>query len=99
MNKMQDNSGLPIGQEPKYTICGNHIKNRISAELIPHDEPIFILRARDIHAADALDYYKEQVRDEHHKTVIEARIRQFLKFADENTERMKEPDTDKGIIL
>ncbi len=32
-------AGLPIEQEPKYTVSGSHIVNRSSGEPVPRDEP------------------------------------------------------------
>jgi len=49
--------GLPIEQEPKYTVSGSHIINRASGEPIPHDEPVFIFRARDKYAAPLIGQY------------------------------------------
>lgn len=76
-------------QEPKYAVDEKGIYNRQSGEHIPLDEPVFILRARDIHAIKTLGFYSAQVADAHHREVIEKRIDQFESFAFLMTERMK----------
>lgn len=90
---------IPEKQEPKYSSDQGGIFNRQSGEYIPHDEPVFILRARDKHAVEAISYYYDIVGDAHHAQVVMARREQFHAFAKEHPERMKEPDTDKSINL
>lgn len=80
-------------QEPKYKIEGTSIVNRASGEAIPDDEPIFIFRARDKHALKALHAYALKVSILDHGWKAYKRIRDFKKFAKDNPERMKEPDT------
>lgn len=91
--------GIPVRQEPKYCICDGKITNRQSGKAIPPEEPIFILRARDIHAVELLGHYLNRVQDDHHASVVDARIKHFRDFAEKYPERMKEPDTDKSIEL
>jgi hypothetical protein len=88
-------------QEPKYLIGGDgKIYNRQSGTVIPDDEPIFILRARDSKAVRTLIAYNRigiQGGDikEHkkHAEAVEARIEQFTNWATAHPERMKNPDT------
>jgi hypothetical protein len=80
-------------QEPKYDF--NNLKqlmNRKTCEAIPDDEPVFILRAKDKNAALVIAYYKKLCTNEAHKEVINSRLHQFVDFAHEHPERMKEPD-------
>jgi len=84
--------GLPLAQEPKYTVNGSAIVNRASGEAIPADEPVFIFRARDKHAVSALRQYLYLVRGTHSAAVAQ-RIRDFNDFYSAHPERMKEPDT------
>lgn len=91
--------GLPVTQEPKYTTDGHSIINRASGEAIPHDEPVFIFRARDRHAimvldeyCDRLGIYSDEEKNAHRKAVIQ-RIKDFSAFAKQHPDRMKEPDT------
>jgi len=90
-------AGLPVQQEPKYTVNGHAIVNRASGEAIPADEPVFIFRARDKFAAAALADYENKVdllsEDDEHLDAVRARVAQFRKWAAANPGRMKEPDT------
>lgn len=90
---------IPEKQEPKYSSDQGGIFNRQSGEYIPHDEPVFILRARDKHAVQTLQFYSDMAKDEHHRSVVDTRIEQFAAFKHGQPERMKEPDTDKTINL
>lgn len=95
------NVGLSLKQEPKYTVNGCAIVNRISGEEIPWDEPVFILRARDKHAIGAMIAYGALISkgpEEHRKAVVQ-RIADFVLFAQMNQERMKEPDTQLSLPL
>lgn len=84
-------------QEPKYMIVattdGYRIANRASEEVIPDDEPVMILLARDIHAREVIVEYARKCGNAHHAAVVMDRARQFADFAEQNPERMKEPDT------
>jgi hypothetical protein len=89
-------AGLPIGQEPKYTVNGSSIVNRASGEPIPEDEPVFIFRGRDVHARVALAAYLLELPQGEHAAAVDARYQDFARFAVENRERMKEPDTERA---
>lgn len=81
-------------QEPKYKIENGKLVNRQSGEQIPDDEPVFVLRARDIHATAVLYFYSQQNgHDAIHKQAIEKRLAQFHRFAGQHPDRMKQPDT------
>lgn len=85
-------------QEPKYAVkcdqgSAEHVVvNRQSGEAIPTDEPIFILRAQDGFAAPAIGAYLLMIPNEKHREVVRKRYQDFIKFAVEHPERMKEPD-------
>ena len=85
-------------QEPKYNAvkCKDEcrLQNRQSGELIPDDEPIFILRARDIHAILMLEGYATNIIERDHRIAVQGRIEDFREFAANHPERMKEPDTE-----
>lgn len=79
-------------QEPKYGINENgQLFNRKTGNVIPDDEPVFILRARDIHAADTLRNYYAACEIEGHRKVVYERIVDFNRFAIEHPDRMREP--------
>ncbi len=78
-------------QEPKYNVTmGGHLYNRDTSE--PVDEPIFIIRAQDIHAVPTLRTYLGLCTGVEHKLMVKGRIKYFEDFAEANPDRMKEPD-------
>ena len=83
-----------MDQEPKYDFQNGRVINRASGEAIPLDEPVFILRGKDKHAADTINDYWMRIKDESHGDAVNARLRQFIEFEGQNPDRMKEPDTD-----
>lgn len=79
-------------QEPKYGVnSAGRLVNRETGSVIPDDEPVFILRARDKHAIDTLLFYLRQCEITEHCLVIEKRINDFLMFEENNQYRMREP--------
>lgn len=85
-------------QEPKYDFRDGHVFNRANGEMIPEDEPVFVFRARDIHAADILRLYAGRVSDPQHLQAVLARAVQFDQFAHNHPDRMKQPDTDVSDV-
>jgi hypothetical protein len=87
--------GLPLAQEPKYTTGtrDGRIVNRATGKPIPDDEPVFILRAKDVHASAALAAYLRELEEIEHRAAVQARIDAFDAFAAAHPERMKYPDT------
>lgn len=87
---------MNANQEPKYEIKNGKLHNRQSGQQIPDDEPVFILRARDVYAFDAIaDYFRHVVAtcpSDHREAVIK-RMVQFHDWASNHPSRMKQPDT------
>ncbi len=104
---------MKIEQEPKYRavaphypkndglgvqLTEGHLVNRHTGEAIPHDEPVFVFRARDKFAAEVIDYYlgilavNPDVPLAHGDAVLR-RLKDFQRFAEAHPERMKVPDT------
>lgn len=81
-------------QEPKYDFRDGHVFNRASGEMIPDDEPVFVFRARDSDAVEALEHYAFLLADAEHLGAVELRVAQFRQFEKDHPERMKQPDTD-----
>jgi len=81
-------------QDPKYCIIDGALANASSRELIPDQEPVFILRAQDKHAVAALRGYVAMCSDPDHRRAVVKRIWEFEEFAMMNPERIGEPDTD-----
>jgi hypothetical protein len=90
-------TGLPVEQEPKYTVNGAHVINRHTGEAVPHDEPIFVFRARDALGVRALEAYlgliSERDPSSAHANAVRRRIADFQRFAESHPARMKWPDT------
>jgi len=86
-------AGLPLNQEPKYTVDGDSIVNRASRQRIPADEPVFIMRARDTYAAGAIYNYALDYPPGPHREAVLKRFDDFSSFAKQHPARMKMPDT------
>lgn len=85
-------------QEPKYDVRDGRIVNRATGEPIPDDEPIMILRAKDVIAAGVVRRYHDLLLDgstarltDHKRSCFE-RYQAFIAFAEQHPERMKRPD-------
>ena len=86
--------GLLPAQEPKYTSSSKtgRLVNRATGKPIPDDEPVFIIRAQDIHAISALRWYRSVVNEPDQEQAVSRRIADFEAFAAAHPDRMKEPD-------
>ncbi len=90
--------GLAQAQEPKYTVSqrDGRIVNRATGKPIPDDEPVFILRAKDVHATAALHAYLSAitaVTEPAHVIEVQRRIDAFDAFAEAHPDLVKQPDT------
>jgi len=77
----------------KFTIKDNQLVFIGSGEVIPEDEPVFILRACDRQASSILRVYQSKMRptDPCWKG-IQAVIEEFTRFRKNNPDKMKQPD-------
>lgn len=90
--------------DPKFHIAkiGNRLEiiKTTNGEVIPEDEPLMLLRARDTHAIATLMVYQDFCRldscTDFHMADIEDRITAFRKFRSEHPEQMKQPGIPKG---
>lgn len=81
-------------QDPKYGINEDGVICNIATGVpIPSNEPIFILRAKDVLAEQTIAYYLTMVATEEHGQAIRHRIRDFSGFRLDNPDVMKAPDT------
>ena len=81
-------------QDRKYGLnTEGQLCNIATGVPIPSDEPIFILRAKDITAEQTLHYYMTLTVTEDHKKAIQQRIQDFKDFRVNSPDRMKAPDT------
>ena len=81
-------------QDPKYIIIDGALANASTREFIPEDEPIFILRAKDICALPTILQYAGFVNNEEHKRAVNKRVTEFHNFSANNPDRMHMPDTE-----
>lgn len=65
--------------------------------IVPDDEPLFILRGRDLAALPTLHDYKANAYDagatDEHLSAINKRIEVFRQFFEQKEDRLKIPDT------
>lgn len=80
-------------QDPKYGIKDNQLVNIETGKPIPSNEPVFILRAKDVFAPQTLAYYLQFCVTVEHKQAVEQRISEFNKFQRDNPDVVKAPDT------
>ncbi|MEA3242865.1 MAG: hypothetical protein U9Q19_05415 [Pseudomonadota bacterium] len=81
-------------QDPKFGIDDDgRICNIATGEPIPADEPVFIFRAKDMLAEQALLYYYALVSMHDQRLAVHHRITDFKRFRQDNPELMKAPDT------
>lgn len=80
-------------QDPKYGIKNNRLVNMKTGIEIPEDEPVFMLRAKDIYAASTIAYYATQCCDDSHRAVVYNRVHDFHAFEFGSKDKMEEPDT------
>ncbi|MFK4706166.1 hypothetical protein ABIC83_003005 [Roseateles asaccharophilus] len=84
-------------QDPKYAIQDGRLVNAASGEPIPADEPVFIFRAKDPRALEALQAYVNACENTQHVQAVEQRIIDFERFAETHASSMREPDTAPGV--
>jgi hypothetical protein len=84
----------------KFSIEGEEIIKTANGEPIPHDEPVFIMRARDRLAQKLLTAYRlmslEDGCNEYHFQKLDRTISAFTRFREEHPERMKQPSITRG---
>jgi len=81
-------------QDPKYGINDDgQLCNISTGNPIPTDEPIFILRGKDVLAEQTIAYYLTMASMEKHKDAVKHRLNDFANFKRINPDRVKAPDT------
>ena len=84
---------MHLGQDPKYRGVDGVIVNRRNGEAILADEPVFILRARDVHAREALEADACVLMPGEYRDAVCQRVTDFARFSYAHPDRMKSPDT------
>jgi hypothetical protein len=81
--------------DSKFACDGERVFNMRNGHDVPRDEPMFLLRARDIHALGTLLYYERLCAagscDHNHMQGLAAIVSAFRQFAREHPDRMKDP--------
>ena len=77
--------------ERKYQIVDSILVKRSTGVPIPDDEPLFILRAKDLNALSALAFYVALCNDLYHREQVMKSVLDFKNFAAQHPERMGEP--------
>lgn len=88
---------MQASQEPKYAVnFKGKVVNRRDGKAIPDNEPIMIFRAKDKHAAAAIEHYLTLCSEPAHATAVAKRLADFKSFAMQFPEQMHEPDTEQA---
>lgn len=86
-------------QDKKFYIEDNRLVGQSGP--VPDDEPLFILRARDVNAIPTLRQYfqiaSRNSASQHVRAITEA-IERFQTFKESNPDRIKVPDTDLTML-
>lgn len=88
--------------DEKFSTNGTIIFNTVSGEHIPEDEPLFLLRARDVNALPTLREYLSLCQRNCnllHIDGIKQAISKFDFYSKTHLERMKEPGKTKHLKL
>ena len=79
----------------KFATDGTRVYNKISGVDVPEDEPLFLLRARDVHAIWGLWGYVRACHDGgaplDHVAAVEHAIALFQEFRRNYPEKLKQP--------
>lgn len=88
----------PIGN--RFHCHGDIIKNS-NGEVLPVEEPLFLIRARDYLAIPMLERYRKVCQEdggnEYIDTLFDEIIKEFVRFAVENPTKMKQPGSTRGL--
>lgn len=79
--------------DPKYDFVDGKIVNVHTGKEIPPNEPVLVLRAKDVHALPVLQAYGRLCKDKHHQEAIQGRIDEFEEYKRKHPSYMNEPDT------
>lgn len=86
--------------DDKFHVDSGEVVKTTSGEMVPHDEPLFLLRARDYLALPAMEHLRELCRldgcNDWQLAGIDAEIARFREFAEQHPERMKQPGITRG---
>ena len=79
-------------QNEKYGVnVKGRIYNRHTLREIPQDEPLFILRASDLHALSTVQFYANECGDPTQRQICQQIALRFATWRNAHPEAMKEP--------
>jgi len=85
--------------DEKFSTTGDIVKLS-NGEIVPEDEPLFLIRARDRLAVAALEAYRVLSQEDgcidYHFEHLDKDIEAFKRFREEHPERMKQPSITRG---
>lgn len=86
--------GMPRSQDPKFGVnLKGRLFNRDTGEEVPRDEPVMVLRARDLCTLATIHFYRNQLPVASANVhSVDERLLAFSAFRDSNPTRMKYPD-------
>ena len=86
--------------DSKFNIEADQIVKTSNGDVIPEDEPLFLLRARDRLAIPLLEIYNQLSKvdgcNDYHFAALDQTIARFAQFARLNPGRMKQPSVTRG---
>lgn len=95
---LQSTVRRPIGN--RFHCHGDIIKNS-NGEVLPPDEPLFLIRARDYLAIPMLERYRKACVDDGANDYIlglfDEIIREFVKYKLAHPDKMKQPGITRGL--
>jgi hypothetical protein len=99
---MSNTDRLTRDIDAKFSINGRgEIVKPSNGEVLGHDEPLMLFRARDYLALPMLEHYREQsIADgctDYHLDLLDSAIEKFKAFQVEHPERMKQPGITRGL--
>lgn len=87
--------------DEKFHVEGDQIIKTTNGDVVPEDEPLFLVRARDYLAIPLLEHYRRMSEidgcNEWHLERLEQRIRLFEEWRDMNPDKMKQPGVTRGL--
>jgi len=78
--------------DPKYAFCKSMDCVVNVQTMAPVDEPVFILRAQDIHASKTIKEYARLCASEAHQKEVYIRLQEFNFWREKHPDRIAEPD-------
>lgn len=87
--------------DAKFHVEGGEIVKTTNGEVLPHDEPLFLIRARDYLALPLLEHYAKisgaDSCTDYHMSGVARAIAEFREFRDKHPEKMKQPGITRGL--